>query len=281
MLTSLQFNGLILDLSTPKVMGIINLNKDSFYSPSRYGTSEAVSAYIEDSLEQGLDIIDLGAFSSRPGAELGDVTEEKERLLPVLMDIRKKHPNVFISVDTYNAEIARMAIDAGANMINDISGGSIDNAMFKQIADANVPYVLMHMQGIPGTMQKAPRYKNVVFEILQYLIQSQRKLKDKGAYQIVLDPGFGFGKTVKHNYQLLDNLNVFKILDSPVLVGLSRKSMIYKPLNINAETALNGTTALHMLALERGAKILRVHDVKAAKETILLHEQISLSKLAD
>jgi len=278
MLTSLKFNDLLLDLSTPKVMGIINLNKDSFFKTSRHSSIDSVSKYIDNSINNGLDIIDLGAFSSRPGAKIGNESEEKERLLPMLKAIRIKYPKIFISVDTYNANIASIALDLGANMINDISGGSIDNKMFDLIAEANAPYVLMHMQGIPGTMQDSPSYDNVVFDILQYLITLNRSLRNKGSYQIVIDPGFGFGKTIRHNYRLLENLDVYQILDCPILVGLSRKSMIYNVLNTSAEQALNGTTALHMLALEKGAKILRVHDVKEAKETILLHNEFAKNK---
>ncbi len=279
-MSSLQYNELILDLTTPKVMGIINLNRDSFYKNSQHQTIDTVSRYIDLSLEEGMDIIDLGAFSSRPGAELGNTEEERKRLIPILTAIRQAYPDIFISVDTYDAAIVEMAIDAGANMINDISGGSIDTKMFDMIATKNIPYVLMHMQGLPGTMQQAPNYENVVFDILQYLIQAKRKLNEKGAYQLVIDPGFGFGKTVQHNYQLLDNLNVYKIIDLPILVGLSRKSMIYKPLELTADQALNGTTVLHTLALERGAKILRVHDVKEAKQAILLHQKLMQSRNA-
>jgi len=279
MLTSLQFNGLSLDLGIPRVMGIVNLNNDSFYRQSRHAQLDTIYSYLDSSLPNGLDIIDLGVFSSRPGAAMGDPAEESKRLLEVLTILRKKYPQVFISVDTYNASVAKSAIDAGANMINDISGGTLDPDMFTLIGNTNAPYVLMHMQGIPGTMQLSPKYENVVYEILQFLIASKHKLNTLGAYQLVVDPGFGFGKTVAHNFQLLDKLNVFNIMDLPVLVGLSRKSMIYKSLGVTAEVALNGTTALHMLALERGAKILRVHDVKEANEAIQLHQVLLNSSL--
>jgi len=278
MLSSLQHNGLSLDLSIPCVMGIVNLNNDSFYKPSRYETLDSLRAYIDKALEEGMSIIDLGVFSSRPGAELGTADAETARLIPILKELRKVYPKVFISIDTYHSKVAKQAEEEGANMINDISGGSIDKEMFDVISNSNIPYVLMHMQGIPGTMQENPSYKNVTYEILQYLIQLSRDLRNKGAYQIVIDPGFGFGKTIAQNFQLLDQLHTFKILNHPILVGLSRKSMIYKTLESDSFEALNGTTSLHTIALERGAKILRAHDVKQAHEAVLLHQNLIASR---
>ena len=277
MFTSLQSNGLSLDLSVPCVMGIVNLNKDSFFAGSRHNDIALITRYIETNLQNGMDIIDLGALSSRPGAKTYGEKEERKRLIPILKSVRKEFPNIFISIDTYRSAIALESYELGANMINDISGGSLDNTLFELVSQHNIPYVIMHMQGLPGTMQKDPKYNNVVFEILQFLIKLKRKLNDMGAYQLMVDPGFGFGKTIEDNYTLLSKLSAYSILDLPILVGLSRKSMIYKVLESDAESALNGTTALHMVALTNGANILRVHDVHEARETIKLYNALKKS----
>lgn len=268
-----------MDFSSPKIMAIVNLTNDSFYTNSRFGESKHIIKYIETALEDGADIIDIGAMSSRPGATEIPIEQEKEKIVNILSEVRKIYKDVIISVDTYRSEVARAAADMGANIINDISGGTLDPVLWDTIADLDIPYILMHIQGKPANMQDNPIYRDVVFEILSGFIQKVHTLRSKGLSQIIVDPGFGFGKTIEHNYNLLDKLNVFEILELPLMVGLSRKSMIFKPLNATPEQALNGTSALHMIALERGASILRVHDVKEAKECIELYTQLKRSRV--
>lgn len=272
---TLNCAGQLVSLSEPIIMGILNVTPDSFFDGGRYNSEKKIQEQTEKMLEKGARIIDVGAMSSRPGAEMLSQEEEVSRLLPVVKQLAKEFPKAVISVDTFRAETARKCVEEGAAMINDISGGELDAKMFETIAKLqHIPYVLMHMKGTPQTMQSKPEYKNVSLEVLDYFIAKTTKLVDLGAKDIILDPGFGFGKTIDHNYELLQKMHVFKMLDWPILAGLSRKSMIYKVLDNTAEEALNGTSVLNMVALQQGAKILRVHDVAPAQETIKLFLQL-------
>ncbi|MDX1913695.1 MAG: dihydropteroate synthase [Saprospiraceae bacterium] len=268
-----------MDLSRPVVMGILNVTPDSFYDGGRYAASVKYLEQAEKMLEEGAAILDIGGASSRPGAALVSEEEEKRRVIPALEAILKHFPDTVLSVDTWRAAVARAAVESGASIVNDISAGTMDAAMLDTVATLGVPYVLMHMQGTPDTMQQAPRYENVTLELLDFFIRKVEVLRSKGVKDILLDPGFGFGKTVAHNYVLLKELHVFAaVLGLPVLAGISRKSMIWKPLGISPAEALSGTAALHMVALQQGARVLRVHDVKEANEVIqlwdLLEQQV-------
>lgn len=267
-------NGKLYDLSAPKIMAILNATPDSFHAESR--TTAPINAVEKAAamLADGADIIDLGAYSTRPGAAHISADEEWQRLQPVLTAIVKAHPEAIISIDTFRAEIARKAIDCGAHIINDVSGGTLDENMFKTVAACQVPYILMHMRGTPQTMQQFTTYADVTADVINDLSRKIAQLHELGLNDIIIDPGFGFAKNLEQNYQLLNNLEALKILGLPVLVGVSRKSMINKVLGTTAKEALNGTTALHAFALERGATILRVHDVKEAKEVITLHKYL-------
>jgi len=278
---TINCKGRLLSLDVPVVMGILNTTPDSFFDGGRYTTADNILKKVAQMCEEGVDIIDVGGMSSRPGAEIIDTTEELKRVLPAIEIIQKNFPEKIISIDTIKANVAKAAIEAGAAMINDISAGTLDSTMHDMVASLQVPYVLMHIKGKPSDMQHNPEYTDVVLDILDHLIQQVGKLRQLNVKDIIVDVGFGFGKTVTHNYQLLQRLSVFKILGVPILVGISRKSMIYKVLNTTPEQALNGTTALHIVALQHGAKILRVHDVRAAKETILLWQQLELCKEED
>lgn len=271
-LTKLTCGNKTIDLTEPIVMGILNITPDSFFAGSRVENENSILAKAEKMLAEGATILDIGAMSSRPGAEEITEKEELEKLIPAVELILEKFPETTISVDTYRSKIAKKAVEAGATMINDISGGSLDEKLFKTVAKLGVPYVLMHMKGTPRTMQKNPTYEDVCIEVLDFFIEKSVELKNLGVKEIILDPGFGFGKTIKHNYEILKKMHVFKILDYPILAGISRKSMIYKFLNATPENALNGTSVLNFQALEQGAKILRVHDVKEAVEVIKLWE---------
>ena len=265
---SINCKGVLMDFSTPKIMGIVNLTPDSFFTRSRFQAEKEILQQVEKMLEEGADIIDLGAFSSRPNSDFITEEEEKERLLSPLKSIVKAFPEAVLSVDTYRCTIATQAVSEGATMINDISGGDLDDNMFETIATLQVPYVLMHMKGTPKTMQQAPVYEDVVKEITKGFSARLNRLNELGVNDVILDVGFGFGKTLEHNYTLLKHLNYFHSLGRPILTGLSREGMIQKIIGESAENALNGTTAAHVLALQNGANILRVHDVKEAKETI-------------
>lgn len=266
-------NGRIISLDKPLVMGIINVTDDSFYNGSRYKLGFRIAARAEQIIREGGSIIDVGACSTRPGAKPVSEQQELKRLAKALHAIRKKYPEAIISVDTYRSRVARMAVgDYRANIINDISAGELDPEMFSTIAELKIPYVLMHMRGIPETMQQNPTYDNVIREIITYLNGKIEQLKQLGVSDIIVDPGFGFGKTVDHNFSILKNLQVFRLFERPILVGLSRKSMISKTLGIPAAKCLNGTTVLNTMALLNGATILRVHDVREATEAIKLVE---------
>ena len=265
-------NGRKIDLRSPIVMGIINLTPDSFYDGGKYQSSKKILKSIDQMISDGVRIVDLGAASSKPGAEEISEKEEMKRLLPVLKLVRNTYPNLFVSVDTYRSGVALASSECGADMINDIGAGVFDAKMWKIIQEINLPYVMMHSQGKPSVMQRKPRYKNVTLDIFDFFKKRCLEAKEMGIHQIVLDPGFGFGKTLEHNYQLLNELEKFSKLGFPLLVGLSRKSMIYSVLENKPEDALNGTTVLNTIALLKGCKILRVHDVKEAKEAIKLVE---------
>lgn len=267
---TLNCNGKLLLLDTPKVMGILNVTPDSFYEGSRVNLETVILHRAAQQIEEGAAILDIGGMSTRPGAALVPVEEERRRVLAAIKPIVHRFPEAIISVDTFRAEVVRAAFEAGATIVNDISAGSLDTQMYPTVAALGLPYILMHMQGTPQTMHLQPHYENLVQEILDFFIAELAKLRALGVKDIVLDPGFGFGKKIAHNFELLRQFHVFKMLDLPLLAGISRKSMIYKTLKISPEEALNGTTALHMIALQQGARILRVHDVKPAMEVIRL-----------
>ncbi len=269
---TINCKGQLLSLEKPIVMGVLNVTPDSFYDGGKYKKKEAALQQVEQMLKEGASIIDVGGMSSRPGAEITPLDEELKRVIPAVEMIHQYFPDAIISVDTIRAEVAKKAVAAGASMINDISAGSLDEALYQTVADLGVPYVLMHMSGNPKTMQHNPTYEDVVEEVLDFLIAEVGKLRALGVKDIIVDPGFGFGKTVLQNYTLLKNLQAFQIMDLPILIGVSRKSMIYKLLNITAQEALNGTSVLNLLALQQNVKILRVHDVKEAMQVIQLWE---------
>jgi len=274
--STINCRGKLIDVSTPQVMGILNLTPDSFYDGGKYVELETIKARIEQIASEGATMLDVGAYSSRPGATHISVNQELDRLVPVLSLLAQEYPDLIVSLDTFRAEIAEQAItEYSVAIINDISAGNMDTAMFKTIAKLGVPYCMMHMQGTPQTMQKNPVYSNLMGEIISFFAERIEKLKLLGVKDIIVDPGFGFGKNIDHNYELLAKLEHLEIIDLPVLIGISRKSMIYKYLNTTAEYALNGTTALHMIALQKGAKILRVHDVKEAVQTVELFKKIN------
>lgn len=269
----INVNGSLLDLSVPCVMGILNITPDSFYAGSRMQTEAEITARAQQILDEGAGIIDIGAYSSRPNAKNVSPHEEMERLRMGLEILRKTHPGAVISVDTFRADVARMCVEEyGVAIINDIAAGEMDTDMFRTVAELNVPYIMMHMQGTPQNMQKHPHYDNVLKEVFLYFAQKVQQLRDLGMKDIILDPGFGFGKTVEHNYELLAHLEEFRVFELPLLVGVSRKSMIYRLLGGTPQDALNGTTVLDTICLLKGADILRVHDVREAVETVKIVE---------
>ena len=272
---SINFNGNLLNLNTPIVMSILNTTPDSFFDGGNYNSLEGALKKVEKDLELGATIIDIGGYSTRPNGNDVSTDEEIKRTIPYIEEIIKRFPNVNLSIDTFRGKVASLALQAGAGMINDISAWNIDNEMIDVILKYKVPYVLMHMKGNPKTMQNRPHYKNLIKDILDFFVKKIDILKSNGLNDIIIDPGFGFGKTVAHNYSILSNLNSFKILNLPILVGISHKSMIYKKLKISKLNTINGTTALNMYSLSKGAKILRVHDVKQAMECIILSEAIN------
>jgi len=274
----INVGGKLLNLEIPKVMGILNITPDSFYSGSRYNTDKEILAAAVRMVKEGADIIDVGGYSSRPGAE--DISEEEEarRVLKAIKLISKELPEIIISIDTFRAAVAREAIiEYGAHMINDISGGDSDKSMFSVVEELNVPYIMMHMLGDPRNMQDNPVYEDIVTDILKWFSKKILRLRSAGVKDIIIDPGFGFGKTVAHNFELLRRLDDFSVAGLPVLVGISRKSMIWETLKISAGEALAGTTALHAIALINNADILRVHDVKEAVQTIYLIHKLKNS----
>lgn len=267
--------GRLLSFEEPQVMGILNVTPDSFYSSSRCADEESIRRRVCQIRSEGATIIDIGAYSSRPGAEDVSPEEEWRRLQPALHIVQEEWPEAIISVDTFRARIAEKAVAAGAHIINDISGGEMDDDMFDAVASMHVPYILMHMQGTPKDMQITPHYDDVMCEVFRSLGERVERLHEKGIADVIVDPGFGFGKTLQQNYLLMSRLEEFRLLNCPLLVGISRKSMIYRLLDSTPEQSLGGTIALNAIALTKGADILRVHDVRAAVETIKIYQQCS------
>jgi dihydropteroate synthase len=269
---TLNAGGKLIDLSAPKVMGIINLTPDSFYAGSRKQDVESILAQAGKMLSEGATFLDLGAYSSRPGAKDISIQEETDRLIPAVKVIAEIFPDAVLSIDTFRSQVAEAAVKAGAHIINDIGGGELDENMFETVAKLQVPYILMHMKGTPQTMTQQTDYEDVFAEVFDYFSTKYHQLKKLGVKDVILDPGYGFAKKAAHSYELIKRLQDFNVLQLPMLVGVSRKRMIYNELGITAEEALNGTTALNAIALTKGADILRVHDVKAAVEAVKIWE---------
>ncbi len=272
---TINCKGNLVDLSSPKVMGILNYTPDSFYDGGRFNNEAELLKQVEKMLGEGASFIDLGAYSSRPGAKAISEEEELRRILPAVQSLIRSFPEILLSVDTFRASVASECLDSGAALINDISAGQADEAMIPLVAKRRIPYIIMHMKGTPQNMQKQTDYEDLTGELLYYFSERVALARSEGIQDLIIDPGFGFAKDRDQNYELLKDLHVFRTLGLPILVGLSRKSMIYNTLDIKAEEALNGTTALHMFALTQGANILRAHDVKEAMECIQLFEKIS------
>ena len=273
----INIKGNLLDLNKPKIMGILNVTPDSFFDGGLYNTEKKVDTQVMKMIEDGMDILDVGGYSSRPGAKEISIDEEIDRVIPVVKFIRKTYPELILSVDTFRSEVARDCLDLGIDIINDISAGCIDKNILDVVAEYNCPYIMMHMKGTPQTMQINPEYENLIKELLIYFAKRIYLAREKGIIDIIVDPGFGFGKTLDHNYTIMKKIENFKLLDLPILVGISRKSFITKQLDIDKKDSLNGTTALNMYFLEKNVNILRVHDVKEAKECIMIHEKIKSS----
>ena len=271
---TINCKGQLIDLTAPKVMGILNVTPDSFFDGGKYKDASAILNQVETMINDGATFIDIGGYSSRPGAD--DVSEDEElnRVIPVIELILKHFPETLISVDTFRSEVAKKSIEAGAALINDISGGKLDDNMLSTVGKMGVPYIMMHMKGSPKTMQQQTQYDDLLKEIITYFAKQIAKAHAENINDIIIDPGFGFAKTLEQNFELLNKFELLQLVDKPVLAGVSRKSMIYKTLNSTSENALNGTTALHMVALQKGAKILRAHDVKEAKECIILYNKL-------
>ena len=271
---TLRLGGNLLDLSTPKVMGILNLTPDSFFDGGKFDSVDAALMQADKMISEGADLLDLGGMSTRPGAEMIDANEELRRVIPVVQAVQIRFPAIPLSIDTVHGKVAEEAIHSGVSMINDISAGSFDASIIEIAAKYQVPYVLMHMQGSPGDMQLAPSYKNIAEEVFEFLLKGCQDLKSKNINQIIIDPGFGFGKSLEHNYELIRNFDLLHQIGFPVMIGISRKSIICKLLKVHPENALNGSTSLHTILLLKGANILRVHDVKEAVETIKIVSQL-------
>lgn len=272
---TINCQGNLIDLSEPKILGILNLTPDSFYDGGTLKNEASIITKVEKMLTDGADFIDLGGYSSRPGASDITVNEEINRVAPIVELLKKQFPDILISIDTFRSEVAKTCLDKGAAMINDISAGNLDIKMMTTIASYQVPYIMMHMKGTPQTMQSLSQYKNITQEVIFYFSEKIAQARTLGINDIIIDVGFGFAKDTTQNFELLNNLELLKTLDIPILTGISRKSMIYKTLNSSAKEALNGTSALHMIALQKGSNILRAHDIKEAKECILLHRALS------
>ena len=270
---NINIRGNLYDFSSPKVMGILNITPDSFYDGGKFKDDQKIKNHINNMINDGMDILDIGGYSSRPGASEVSISEELERVIPTLIFIKKNFKNLIISIDTFRSEVAKASLIEGADIINDISAGVFDSKMMDVISKFNCPYILMHMKGNPRNMQNSPKYKHTAVEIIQFLAERIKVARKNNIVDIIVDPGFGFGKTVEHNFEILNNLENFKALDAPLLTGFSRKSMIFKTLKTTSDEALNGTSSLNTIALMKGANILRVHDVKEAKECIILYEK--------
>lgn len=275
---TINCKGNLIDLTSPKVMGILNVTPNSFFDGGKYTDENSVLQQVEKMLVDGATFIDVGAYSSKPNAEFVSEDEEISRLIPVVELILKNFPETLISVDTFRANVAKEAIENGACIVNDISAGSLDENMMQTVADLQVPYIMMHMKGNPQTMQSLAQYENIVKEMLFYFSEKVAQARSFGINDLIIDPGFGFAKTLEQNFEVMNKLELFQMLELPLLVGISRKSMIYKTLETSAEFALNGTTVLNTIALQKGAKILRVHDVKEAMECVKLYNKLN-SKL--
>jgi dihydropteroate synthase len=271
---TINCKGTLVDVSSPKVMGILNITPDSFYDGGKYKNESEILQQVEKMLFEGATFIDVGAYSSRPGAQHISEEEELKRIIPVLTLLMKHFPDIIISVDTFRSKVANETVQVGAAMINDISGGKMDKKMFETVAHLQVPYIVMHMLGTPQNMQKNPVYKDVIQEIISFFAAQIFKLHQLKLNDVLIDVGFGFGKTNVHNFEILKNLSLFKSLDAPILAGISRKSMLYKTLDISAQEALNATTSANTIALLNGANILRVHDVKEAMEAVKIVAQV-------
>lgn len=267
---TLNCNNHLIDLKTPRVMGVLNVTPDSFYDGGNLNSSEAIVAQAEAMLAEGATILDIGGYSSRPGAKDVSEAEEIQRVVPAIEKIKDKFPDAILSIDTFRSNVAKKAIAAGAAIVNDISAGLLDDAMLKIVGQLQVPYIMMHMRGTPQTMANLTEYEAITRDVLKYFSERIAMARSAGINDIIVDPGFGFSKTRAQNFELLNQLELFQMLDLPVLVGISRKSMIYKTLEVSPNEALNGTTALHAIAIMKGASLLRVHDVKAAMECITL-----------
>ncbi|XCF07904.1 dihydropteroate synthase [Tamlana crocina] len=273
---TINCKGQLIDLSSPKVMGILNLTPDSFYDGGKHKNESDILSHVELMLTKGATFIDVGAYSSRPNADHVDEATELKRILPIIGIILKEFPETLLSIDTFRSEVAKQCIDAGAALINDISAGKLDEQMLPTVASLHVPYIMMHMRGTPKTMQQQTEYNNLTKDILFYFSERIHAAQALGIKDIIVDPGFGFAKTLEQNFELMDQLELFKIIEKPLLVGISRKSMIYKSLGSTANEALNGTSVLNTVALQKGASILRVHDVKEAMECIKLVEKLEV-----
>lgn len=267
---TINCGGRLISLEKPLVMGILNITPDSFYDGGKHKNIDNALMHVARMLKEGADIIDIGAVSTKPGAKKVTQEEEEKRLIPVLKKMTKEFPDAIFSIDTYRSSIARMSVDCGAQMINDISAGTFDKNMFRIISELQIPYIIMHIKGVPANMQNDPIYKDVVKEVIAYFSEKVAILRKMGVNDIIIDPGFGFGKTLEHNYELLRNLEYFSFFELPLMAGVSRKSMINEALGIKSEDALNGTAVLNTIALMKGANILRVHDVKEAVEAVKL-----------
>ena len=272
---TINCNGRLIDLNEPKIMGILNTTPNSFYDGGSNQSMNLILEKVEKHLSEGADMIDIGGYSTKPGAENISEQEEIDRTAPIIEVIIKNHPELIISIDTFRGNVAREAVKVGASIINDVSGWELDENMFAAITDLKVPYILMHMKGTPQTMQNNPEYTDITLEVNEYFSQKIAQLKAAKVKDIILDPGFGFAKTLDHNYELFSKIETLGFCEFPLLVGVSRKSMIYNLLETTPQEALNGTSVLNMVALQKGAKILRVHDVKEAKETLLIFQKLN------
>jgi len=273
---TINCNGQLIDLSSPKVMGILNVTPDSFFDGGRFISEKLVLQRVEKMLEEGATFIDVGGYSSKPDATFVTSQEEKARVLPIITAIVQHFPEAIVSIDTFRSDVAQLCLDQGAALVNDIAAGMLDPLMLKIVANYKVPYIMMHMKGTPQNMTTLTTYEDVTKEVLHYFSERVAVARSLGISDIIVDPGFGFAKTIDHNYELLRHLDYFSMLDLPILAGVSRKSMIYKTLGVSPDEALNGTTVLHTIALQKGAAILRVHDVKEAVEVIKLCQKITV-----